>query len=310
MNLNFCRSVVFAGGTATLLFCGLGRASWAAPPTTGQTSGERQIRVVAKPEIDAQVRPEQTGQRLTPVLDYAQRGLDTINGDIRDYTCLLIKRELVEGKLTGYQHMFMKVRHEQSSGDQITTPFSVYAKFLGPARLKGREVLYVKGANNDDVIARRGGNRLPSLTMQFATDSTIAMEGNRYPITEVGIQNLVRRLIEVVAEERQYDECEVKFYRDAKLNGRSCTHIEVTHPVARPYFRYHIARVFVDNELNVPIYFASYGWPKEQAGEPVLFEEYIYTDMKLNVGLIDEDFQRSNPAYGFLPESEEATDIP
>ena len=66
--------------------------------------------------------------------------------------------------------------------------------------------------------------------------------------------------------------------------------IEVRHPVKRPHFDFHIATIFIDHELNVPIRYASYSWPTEEGGEPVLLEEYTYLDVKLNVGLTDADF--------------------
>ena len=99
-------------------------------------------------------------------------------------------------------------------------------------------------------------------------------------------------------------EPDVQFFADAKLDGRNCTHIQVTHP-ARGEHRFHLARVFIDKEMNVPVYYAAYDWPKTQGGKPVLLEEYAYTNVRLNVGLSDRDFQRSNPEYGFSDESDE-----
>lgn len=243
---------------------------------------------------------------LMPIRTYAHQGYDYISRGIHDYSCVLIKREQVDGKITDYQHIQAKIRHQRNGG-QTDVPFSVYLRFLSPARLAGREVLFVRGQNNDDLVARRGGQRLASITLNVSPTGPLAMEGNRYPITEIGIQNLVGRLVEVIEEELKFDECEVKYFTDARLNGRSCTHIQVTHPVRRPYFRYYLARMFIDNQLQVPIYFVSYDWPQVEGEEPMLFEEYAYTQMKLNVGFTDEDFQRTNPAYGFGNPSQEAS---
>jgi hypothetical protein len=59
------------------------------------------------------------------------------------------------------------------------------------------------------------------------------------------------------------------------------------------------ARVFVDNEYRVPVFYAAYDWPKEEGGKPVLLELYAYRRVKLNVGLTDKDFDPTNPDYNF-----------
>lgn len=242
---------------------------------------------------------------LDPVLEYAQVGYARMKNDIRDYSCVLIKRERVEGKLVSYQHLEGKIRHRQQESGKVTQPFSVYLKFLAPSKVKGREVLYVEGANDGDLIARRGGQRLASLTMRLEPTGRLAMEGQRYPITEIGILTLVKRLVEVMEEDIQLGGApDVQFFDDAKLGGRSCTHIQVIHPT-RGDHRYHMARVFIDKEMNVPVYYAAYDWPATEGGKPVLLEEYAYTSVKLNVGLSDLDFQRSNPKYGFSDDSDE-----
>jgi len=231
---------------------------------------------------------------LAPVLAYARAGYLAIDEDIRDYTCILTRRERVSGKLNAYQHIFIKIRHESQ-----TRPFSVYLRFLSPAEVKGREVLYAEGQRNGDILVRRGGNRLPNMTLQLDPTGRLAMEENRYPITEAGFKMMVKRIIEVLEEDLPHRDVQVTYFKNAKLNGRNCTHFQVVHPVRRQGIRYHMARVLVDNELQVPVYFASYDWPQREGGKPVLLEEYIYSNVRLNVGLTDKDFDRSNPDYGF-----------
>jgi negative regulator of sigma E activity len=91
----------------------------------------------------------------------------------------------------------------------------------------------------------------------------------------------------------------VKYFTRAAVNKRPCTVIQVVHPTPRDVFRFHLARVFVDNELKLPIRYESYDWPREPSGEPRLIEEYTYLDLKLNNGFTDEDFSTRNTAYQF-----------
>ncbi|HYW78429.1 MAG TPA: DUF1571 domain-containing protein, partial [Thermoguttaceae bacterium] len=153
--------------------------------------------------------------------------------------------------------------------------------------------------NDGKLIARRGGTRLAYFTKALDPESELAMQGNRYPVTQIGIKSLIGRLYEVGREDVQYGECDVQYLEDVAVNGRNCTVIQVTHPVRRTNFQYHMARIFLDNELQVPIRFAAYDWPSGGDDRPVLLEEYTYIDLKLNLGLTDWDFDTRNEEYGF-----------
>jgi outer membrane lipoprotein-sorting protein len=131
------------------------------------------------------------------------------------------------------------------------------------------------------------------------------MQGQKYPITEMGVLNLVDKLLEVAYKDSKFGECEVTYtegttlFRDTPAVARLCTMIQVVHPVPRRNFIFHIARIFVDNELNMPIRYESYDWPRKEGESPTLIEAYTYRELKINVGLTDMDFDHTNPAYAF-----------
>ena len=228
---------------------------------------------------------------LQPALDLAQQGLVKINANIRDYSCTIVKRERIDGKLGEHEYMFCKIRQQ---------PFSVYLYFLGPDAVKGQEVLYVAGSNEGNMLAHAGsGVRAMVGTVSLKPQSMLAMAGNRYPVTEIGVENLAKRLVEVAEHDKQFGECDVNFYPNAKVNGRICTCVQVVHPVPRRNFRFHLARVFIDDELTVPIRYEAYDWPQEAGGQPVLLEEYTYMNVKTNNGFTDADFDAKNTAYKF-----------
>ena len=77
---------------------------------------------------------------------------------------------------------FSRFRHE---------PFSVYLYCLGPNKPKGQEVIYVEGRNNNEVLAHSTGLKKIVGTLSLESTSPRMMEGNLYPITNIGIQNLV-----------------------------------------------------------------------------------------------------------------------
>ncbi len=253
-----------------------------------------------------------TSARLQFVLTFARDAYARISQEVHDYECQLVKRERVEGTLGNYQYLFLKVRHEKQDGDKVTVPFSVFLRFLKPERMEGREVLYIENANHGDLIARRGGRRSPNMTVQLPPESPMAMDGNRYPITEIGFQNLTKRLIEVLEKEQEHNDGQIDIFPNAKVDDRKCTHFRLTHHQPRAGLTYHMAEVSVDNELKIPIYFRSFDWPAEEGGKPRLLEEYFYKHVRLNVGLTDRDFDRENPDYHFqrLEDADPAADDP
>ena len=234
---------------------------------------------------------EQNAHPLTPAIALAKYGVHYIDENVDDYVCRLVKTERYNGSLKAVEHIDLKFRHK---------PFSVYMNFLAPEESKGQEALYVEGRYGGKLLGHAGsGFRARFGTVELKPDGAIAMAGQRYPITRVGMRNLLLRLIEVAEIDSQRDECDVKYFRKAKMDGRPCLCIQVEHPHQRDYFRFHLARIFIDRELQLPVRYESYLWPDQPGGDPQLIERYSYTGVQVNVGLTDADFDRDNPAYRF-----------
>jgi hypothetical protein len=269
----------------------------------GQENGAKSEPVyrISKNDSEA-LRPDANAHPLDPALQIARKSLDHIRQNIADYTAVVIKRERVNGTLGEHEFMFTKVRNRKHENGIVKVPFSVYMTFLKPASVKGREVIYVEGSNNGNITAHEGGMRgrfLP--TMNLDPRGMLAMQGQRYPITDFGFENLVVKLIEKGERDRQHGECKVEFLTGAKVGSSECTVLVVTHPVARPHFDFHKAQIFIDDKLNIPVRYAAYSWPADgqEAGEGELLEEYTYQNIKVNVGLTNADFDTKNSAYNF-----------
>jgi hypothetical protein len=286
------------------------------PAKPGKT--QQTIRLASRSEMALAAKdaapllaPGKDGEHpLMPVLRWAYSGVGEIE-KIQDYSAVVAKRERVGGEVMDYQYMSVKLRQK---------PFSVYLNFLGPQKVKGQQAIYVEGQNEGKMLAHGVGlieSKLGWIPLE--PDGRIAMRNQVYPLTELGILNLTKRLVEVGEQDIKYGECEVKFYEGAKITDghggqRVCTCIEVIHPTPRQNFRFHKALIFVDKELNLPIRYASYDWPKKDAknakdgkdGKDAkdakddsqnLLEEYTYLNIKLNNGFTDEDFNPKNPKY-------------
>ena len=288
-----------------LSVCGgavISRAADELPPASNdqQVIAHRVFKVSPLSELPA----DQLNHPLLPALRIAYQMADRIGTTVRDYTCRMVMRERVKGRLNPHEYALVKVRREQHSESGVVTPLSIYLRFQAPSAIKGREVLYVAGRNDGDLLARNGGSgNLQDVTLSLKPNSDRAMRGRHYPLTEIGMQNIVLRLIEIGMEsmqaDRQLRECEVRFIDNAKIEGRSCQCIQVTFPVRRENLRFHLARIFIDEELGLPVRFAAFSWSTEPDKAPLLMEEYTFLDLKVNVGLTDEDFDRNNPSYKF-----------
>lgn len=248
--------------------------------------GEPNIKVASQASIVAASPSEHP---LMPVIRWAEKEKPKIS-QIQDYTAIMTKQENINGVVQEAQVMEIKVRHN---------PLSFYLKFRYPKKLNGQEALYVTGQNDNKLIGHGVGVERTFGTQKIPPDGFIAMRGNKYPITEMGVLNLVDRLLEVGYKDSKYGECDVKYIENVKVDQRECTLIQVVHPVPRKNFIFHIARIYVDKEMNLPIRYESYDWPKAPGEEPVLIEAYTYRNLKLNVGLTDADFDYRNPEYSY-----------
>ena len=227
---------------------------------------------------------------LVPALDLAQRAQQQARR-LRDYSCVFAKRERVDGVLSEYDYLFLKIRHQ---------PFSVYLYCLGPVKPKGQEAIYVEGRNDGMVLAHTTGLRDKIAgTLSLHPTSARMMEGNLYPITNIGMENLTTKLINMYRYEMNYGECDVKLFPGARVDQRECTCVQVVHPVPRRNFKFHLSRIYYEEATGLPIRFEAYGWPSRQGEAPPLIEEYTYQNIKPDQGFSDADFDPQNPAYGF-----------
>jgi Protein of unknown function (DUF1571) len=247
---------------------------------------------VLKPNAPASLsRASAATTAMTPI-DRALRAIALCQAryeEVEDYTCTFYKRERIASKMTPLHVMDMKVRAK---------PQSVYLKFQQPAR--GREAIYIAGRHGGRVLAHDVGlNKLVAGTLQLEPTSARAMEDCRHPITEAGIGPLLETLAKRWALELNPMESKLVFHDDVMVGQQHCTMIESIHPHVRRHFLHHKVRVYIDQELGLPIRFEAYDWPKHPGSEPDLTEEYNYANLKLNVGLRDIDFDVSNSAYSF-----------
>jgi hypothetical protein len=235
----------------------------------------------AKVQFDLVQKPGE--HPLMPVIRTVKASQEEIDRNVRDYQCQFTKQERIDGELGEKQMILLKVMHQ---------PFSVYMSFLQP--FTGREVVYVAGQNNNDMVVLEAGFKRMLGKMNLDPNGALAMKGQKRPITDVGIRNLTAKLLKMWEAETKFSESEVTIDANKKINGRPATMLQVVHPLPRQEFKFHWARLFLDNELGIPVHFDAYLWPAEAGGQPVLEESYTYTNLKLNNGFTAREFDATN----------------
>jgi len=241
----------------------------------GTTAMSRQI---AAAEVDPQ-------HPLAPAIEHAQQSLAAL-AKIQDYEAVYTKQEMVGGKRV-QSEVSLKLREE---------PFSVYMLFVRPHA--GREVIYFAGKNKGMLLAHETGIRAIAGTVSLAPDSEDALEENRYPITMMGMRNMLEKLISQWEAEAQFGEVDVKFYPNARMGDVECKVIESRHPTPRKQFKFQMSRLYIEKTTGLPVRLEQWAFPAT-GNQPVLVEEYTYSKVRTNLGLTDQDFDHTNPNYAF-----------
>jgi hypothetical protein len=243
---------------------------------------------------------------LDPVLALARQSLKLHRERDHDYVATLVKQQRLAGKLGAENRMELKLRSRQPipMGDGLR-PIDVYLKFQKPTSQSGREVIWRQGMKDDLMTVHESG-LLNLVRVELAPTSRLAMMGNRYPIYDIGIERLLTKLIDKGVRDRRLGDCQVTITDDFEFALRRCKRIEVVHPEpsanvdGQPVqYEYYRAVIDMDLETGLPIHYASYLWPEQPGGEPLLDEEFTYENLRLNCQLSDDDFDPDNPAYHY-----------
>lgn len=240
-------------------------------------------------------RPAVAGPRpvsdhpLAWVLKFAHEERAYLQQTVRDFTCRVTKRERIEGELQDHYSIDMRVREQTSAGGQMTQPFSVLLEFLGPSHVEGRRALFVAGQNDNKLLVRKGGRRFAYMVMDIDPFGPSVKRESLMPITEIGFSHLLDRTIRTLQQDVAADPSGVntivEHITTAKINGRPCQMVRITHPLRRDGLQFFSASMCIDSELHVPVRFDVYDWPESPGQKPPLTAEFTYTNVTLNTNL-------------------------
>ncbi len=200
---------------------------------------------------------------------------------VDNYTAIFHRIERVDGKLIP----------EESSVLKFKRPFKVYMRWINP--FKGQESLYVEGANNNKVRVR-GTGLAKLVAVNLDPTGALAMENSRHPVTEAGLEVLVKKIDSNLRRGLGAGELTFKDHGEQTVYGRKTREIEGVLPKdpSKGYYCYRCI-VNLDVETRMPIKTRIYDWENQ------LVECYGYEHLSLNPGLSDKDFDPKNPEYHF-----------
>ena len=211
--------------------------------------------------------------KVRSLLSNAKLRVDSLS----DYTLTLTSQERVGGKLLPETTMFVKFKR----------PFSVYMKNL-TGKQKDREIIYVKGQNNNRMIVSRVA-LLGGLSTKISPDNTLVKRESRHSITEAGLPNTVNRMMAILdTEEGAACRPTVTYLGEDYCSSKKVIRARIENSTYAPK-----TEIALDASTLFPASITSYN------ADGSLLESYTYRDIKTNVGLTDADFDPKNPQYRF-----------
>lgn len=207
--------------------------------------------------------------------------------DIVDYTCTFRKQELLNGRLTKIQGADVKFR------DQNHSVFMHWTENPG----KARRVIYVE--EKWDKSGKPAALCQPEGAIARAIVKSIVMPihgpeakaASRRSIDQFGFANCLNLILKysLVAQER--GELSLEFVGEASVDGRPTYVFERVLPYTGEGGEYpdRVLVYHLDKETLLPLSCASYADDDKEE----LLGKYVYSNVQLNVGLVEADFEGS-----------------
>jgi hypothetical protein len=225
--------------------------------------------------------PELRAQEKIDFLKWMNEA-ESLLSRVNNYAAIFHKQEGIHGKLCEEETILFKFKR----------PFKVYMKWVGKS-FNGREVIYADGWNRNKIRFHEGGI-MGIVNLNLEPTGSLAMKGNRHPITHSGLEYLVKNIKKDLLRGNHADEIKVHEHGEEFIYGNRTKVAEGIFPKdpSKGYYCYRIV-LNLDVENKLPIRVQVFEWDNK------LVEKYGYENLNLNPGLTEDDFDPKNPAYKF-----------
>ncbi len=211
--------------------------------------------------------------------------MQTATDQLRDATYTFHKQEYADGHQQPAERITVKYR----------APNDIYMKWLEPTH-RGRELLFRSGWN-DDQLRISPGRWLPTLNLD--PHSRLAMRGNRHSIDQLPFPAIVANFTDSAALIRANPALQARItdLGEQRHFGETghCYRLYLPKDKAPGLYAAKVM-LCVSLRTGLPLRIRSWDGLKEPLRQ---VEDYGYENVRVNVGLGDEDFDADNPDYNF-----------
>ena len=216
--------------------------------------------------------------------------LENYNKNYRNYTCTLIKQEVIRGTRKPEQWMNVKF---------MDKPFSVAMAWLDKTpkgaldneEVKklyvpmGDRILYIEGKYDDKMVIRISNPLLRGLlgTQKRPTDGKDAMKNTLRPVSLFGFKRGITSLLEVYRHAKKKGHLKQEFGGYVNIAGRDAIVLLRYLPPEEQYPAQR-TEICIDLETLVPVRIRGFDWDGQCTSR------YVYKDVKFNVGLDETNF--------------------
>jgi hypothetical protein len=245
------------------------------------------VRAVETQKVGDHSGPLEGPEAAKLCVEYLNQGLARLES-VQDFEAIFYRQERLGANLNEPETMNIKMRCE---------PRSAFLSWIDPH--EGRELIWHRDAHEGKLLIHECGWKGKLIPIvKISTTHPLVVASGRRGIQELGIWNLAQML----GKHRKdiiRPEVRVQMTDDKSIGDRPCYCFVAVFPEAVEGLNYYQATIYLDKEWKFPIGCELFDKPSEEGGEPVLLEAYYYEDMKLNVGLTEEQFDPTNPNYHF-----------
>ncbi len=241
-----------------------------------ENKGSAPAEAAAKPNPEDEMRA-----KMEQLLSKMSRAIARLKG----YTCTFTKQEFVDGELLPTETIFMKHRRKGNC---------IYMKWIKEPH-KNRESLWCPAKYGKKVKAHEGGF-FGFVTVSLDPKGSMAMKGNRHPITEAGLYHTFKLIKNDFELGKKHPEHHVKYEKfwEQKVKGQPSWCVSVVQPKDKKLGYYaHKAVICMHKKLYLPTLVKIW----DHKGR--LVEVYTYSNYKINPSLTDKDFDVDNSEYNF-----------
>lgn len=237
---------------------------------------------------------------MQDLLNLAESSLNHLSQHLVDYTARFEKIETD----TNHQQMEKTVMRLKAQtrfrSPTLDAPRRIYMNFSEPSSIRGREVIWGQDLYDGKMAVHEPGFLLSLKTIWLDPNGFLAMQGQKHPISEIGIVKLTEQLLEKGKQDLENPNLTIHLQIDHAYDDCKTHLITITkNPTVPIEGDYQRAEVVFDPERNVVLAFRSYTAPELPSDPPQLIESYSYHDLQMNVGLTESDFDVTNSEYGF-----------